>query len=114
MKKKTRRGLGNNRARNVSIYYVNINGLKSKLDSLGCTMETVAPDVIALCEIKTITLGYATSFFKAHGYDPPIIDKHSGLMIAAKPKFNMVNVTTTAHNNIISSSLTSKGTIKGS
>ena len=105
MKKKTRRGLGNNRARNVSIYYVNINGLKSKLDSLGCTMETVAPDVIALCEIKTITPGYATSFFKARGYDPPIIDKHSGLMIAAKPKFNMVNVTTTAHNNIISTSI---------
>ena len=104
MKKKTRRGLNNNKPKDVSLYYVNIRGLKSKIDSLGCIIGTVNPDVMAICEIKTITSGSAKSFFKSHGYEI-ILNKHSGLMIAAKYKLDMVNVTSTGHNNIISTSI---------
>ena len=44
------------------------------------------------------------TFFKSMGYDI-LLKKSSGLVIAAKFKFDMVNTTTTANDNILTGSL---------
>ena len=104
VKKKTRRGQKNKKFQSLTIYYVNIRGFKSKSDSMKNIIETLKPDIIVICEIKAVTSGTIRTFFKSLGYET-IVSKPSGMVIATKVKFDMVNVTTTTLSNIISTSI---------
>ena len=102
---KTRRGKKKKRLSNLSVYYVNIRGFKTKSLSLENIVHSLNhPDVIVLCEIKSISSPVIRSFFESMGYDI-ILKKSSGLVIAAKFKFVMVNTTSTANDNILTGSL---------
>ena len=98
---KTRRGCGRNKPLSLSIYYININGLKLKAESLEAIIASLDnPDVIVLCEIRTVTVSFIKLFFKSMGYDV-FPKKESGVAIAAKFKFNLICVTTSLHTNLL-------------
>ena len=98
---KTRRGLGKNKPLAFVIYYININGFKSKSDSLEAIIISLnKPDVIVLCEIRTVSAPMIRKYFKELGYDT-ILKKASGIIIAAKFKLNMICATKTVHDYII-------------
>ncbi len=61
------------------------------------------PDVIVLAEIKSVSPGFIRKFFKGLGYE--ILSTKSGICLAAKTKFKMVNVTVSMHPNIVSGAL---------
>ena len=103
-KKNSRRGLKRNYARSMSIYYVNIRGYKTKSDSLHQIIKCLNPDIVVLCEIKAITASTIRTHFKAMGYES-IVNKTSGMIIAAKFKCDMVNVTSTTLSRVISTSV---------
>ena len=86
------------------LYYVNINGFKSKSESIVNIIKTLNPEIIVICELKSVTSGSIRSFFKSHGYEV-IFSKSLGMVTASKNKMKMVNVTSTGHNNIISTSM---------
>ena len=88
----------------MSVYYVNINGYLSKSDSLHHIIKSLDPDIIILCEIRSVTANTIRTQFKALGYEP-FIGKASGMIVAAKFKFDMVNVTSTMSSRIISTSI---------
>ena len=50
-KKKTRRGK-KKKQKNLNIYYCNVNGFRSKQDSIKNIIEQVQPKIVALCETK--------------------------------------------------------------
>ncbi len=58
------------------------------------------PDVIVLAEIKSVSPGYLRIFFKDLCYE--ILITKSGMCLAAKIKFKMVDVTVSMHPNIVS------------
>ena len=62
------------------------------------------PDIVVLCEIKSVSSEFIRKYFKNLGYDI-LLKQAAGIVIAAKTKFNMVNVTKTLHDNILSSSV---------
>ena len=49
---KTRRGM-NKKAKEITIYYSNINGLKSKQERLRKVIDNLQPKIIILCETKS-------------------------------------------------------------
>ena len=88
----------------ISIYYINIRGFKSKSISLEAILVSLNPDVVVLCEIKTVSAPVIRKFFEDLGYDA-ILKKASGIVIAAKFKLLMVNVTKSVHNNVLAGSI---------
>ena len=74
------------------------------MDSLRNLIQMLQPDIITLCEIKSTTAGTIRSFFSNEGYEV-IPNSKSGLAVAAKSKHDMVNITHTDNNNIISASI---------
>ena len=83
------------------IYYINIRGFKSKSDSLEAIILSLnKPDVVVLCEIKTVSTCMIRSYFKQLGYDV-LLKKSSGIIIASKRKLNMICVTKSVHDGII-------------
>ena len=102
---KTKRAKKRKKALKLSVYYINIRGFQSKSISLeNIILSLNSPEVIVLCEIKSVSAPVIRRFFKSMGYDI-ILKKSSGLVIAAKFKFDMVNITTTANDNILTGSL---------
>ena len=98
---KTRRGRGKYKPVTFVIYYINIRGFISKSVSLEAIIISLnKPDVIVLCEIKTVSAPVIRKYFKQLGYDT-IVKKASGIIIAAKYKFNMICVTKSIHDNIL-------------
>ena len=98
---KTRRGRGKNKPVTFVIYYVNIRGFISKSESLEAIIISLnKPDVIVLCEIKTVSAPKIRKYFKQLGYDS-MVKTESGIIIAAKYKFNMICVTKSVHDNIL-------------
>ena len=107
---KTRRRKNKKINPKLSIYYINIRGFQSKAISLeNIILSLSSPEVIVLCEIKSVSSPVIRTFFKSMGYDI-ILKKSSGLVIAAKFKFDMVNTTTTGNDNILTGSLKVGGT----
>ena len=83
------------------IYYINIRGFKSKSDSLEAIILSLnKPDVVVLCEIKTVSASMIRTYFKKLGYDA-ILKKSSGIIIASKCKLNMICVTKSVHDSIL-------------
>ena len=84
--KKVRRGRKNNKQNNeISIYYNNINGMRSKKKSLGIIVKNIKPDVVCLCETKLGSLRTVKN--KMEGYR--VIGRcvkygQGGVLIAAK------------------------------
>ena len=85
----------------LSVYYTNINGFLCKMDSLRIIIENLSPDVLVICELKTKSVTVVKNFFEKLVYSAAVC-KESGIMIAAKKKHNLINVTASDHNNIIS------------
>ena len=81
----------------MSIYHVNINGFLSKIDSLGEIIDRTKPDIILLNEVKTSSSGRISTFSKKRGYDM-LICVSGGIVVAAKSRLKMVNVSTTSQN----------------
>ena len=109
IKRQTRRGKRNKHPI-LSLYYVNINGFKSKSLSLeNIILSLDKPDVVVLCEIKTVSPPVIKTFFEKMGYDV-ILKRSAGLLVAAKTKFDMVDTTSTSHENILTGSLKVGGT----
>ena len=50
VKKRRHRGYGKNK--NLSFYLNNVNGLSSRVDSVANILQTMKPDIVALCETK--------------------------------------------------------------
>ena len=73
-------------------------------DSLHNIVKSLDPDIIVLCEIRAVTANTIRTQFKALGYEP-FLNKASGMIVAAKFKFDMVNVTSTLSSRIISTSV---------
>ena len=83
------------------MYYININGFKVRADSLEAIILSLnKPDVVVLCEIRTVSSGTIRKYFEDLGYYN-ILKIESGVVIAAKFKLNMVNVTKSAHDNVL-------------
>ena len=70
------------------------------MDSLQVILDDVKPDIISLNEIKTSSSGKVGLFFKQKGYDP-LVRVSGGIVVAAKKKLRMINVTTTDSPNIL-------------
>ena len=84
----------------LCIYHVNMNGFKSKCDSLNGIIMSVKPDILCICEVKSATSTYLKNFFKEVNYE--VISGKKGLLVAAKPHLKLINVTTSSHPNILS------------
>ena len=91
----------------LSIYQSNINGLNSKADSLFNIINLLSPDILVICELKTKSVQNIQKQFKKINYSI-IIQKESGIMIAAKLKHKLINVTSCNHPNILTGQLTLK------
>ena len=68
----------------------------------------MSPDIIVLCEIKTLSTSAIRKFFKKLKY-ACLIQRESGILVAAKKKLSCVNVTTTSHPNVLSARVLYKG-----
>ena len=90
-----------NSTNKLSIFYSNINGLVSKTDSLAHILQSTSPDVVVICELKTKSVPSVKNFFDKLNYSA-IVCIESGIAIAAKKKYKIVNVTASGHSNIIS------------
>ena len=82
----------------------------SKLDSFTKIVHTLSPDVISLNELKHKNPGAIRTIFKKLGYKT-IIKKESGVLIATKTKYRLVDCTSTTHSNILVGRLTIKNTV---
>ena len=99
--KRTRRGKSSKVSElSLSIYYVNINGFSSKADSLKEILLSTSPDIFVLCELKKSNVSTLFKMCKKLNYEI-ISNKIGGLVIGVKSKLNLINVTSTTHNNII-------------
>ncbi len=101
--KPTRRGRGYSKKsiKELSLYFININGFKSKALSLKNILNDLdKPEIVVLCEIKSVSEGFIKKFFKSEGYDT-IINKSAGLLVAAKNNLDMVNVTSNDNNQSV-------------
>ena len=58
------------------------------------------PDIIILCEIRTVTASFIRAYFEKLGYDV-ILKIASGVVIAAKFKLNMIRATKSIHDSIL-------------
>ena len=83
---------------------MNINGFLTKSASFEDIVHAHSPDIVVLCEIKYVSAGAIRKFFENLGYDM-LIKKASGIVIASKNKWNIVNVTKSLHDNILAGSL---------
>ena len=62
-------------------------------------MSLNKPDVIVLCEVRSVSSEMIRKFFKNLGYDA--IRKKSGVVVAAKFKLNLICVTKSVHDNVL-------------
>ena len=85
----------------LSVYYTNINGFLCKMDSLTLIIQNLSPDVLVICELKTKSISVIRNYFEKLVYSTAVCEE-SGAMIAAKKKHKLINVTASAHSNIIS------------
>ena len=63
---KTRRG--NRKAKEISIYYNNVNGIRSKVDSFTDILGKLEPKIICVCETKIGTSKMIDKSLKEAGY----------------------------------------------
>ena len=103
---KTRRSRQTNKkpSNNLTILQSNVNSFMSKIDSIQNILETVSPEVVILSELKQKNSYVIQNFFRSLGYSvlPP---KKTGLLIAAKCKFKLVDTTCTTNENILTGRL---------
>ena len=85
----------------LCVYYTNINGFLCKMDSLSIIIDNISPDVLVISELKTKSISVVKNFFEKLVYSTAVCIE-SGVMIAAKKKHKLVNVTVSDHSNIIS------------
>ena len=91
----------------LSIYHLNINGFKSKSDSLKNIVAELKPDVLVLNEVKSVSSSMLRKYFNELGYEI-ILRKEGGMVIAARPHLKLMNVTTTSHPNILAGRIMTK------
>ena len=103
---KTKTKRGKKKARKLSIYYSNINGFRTKSDSLEGILDKLQPDLLCLCETKVGTSVTTNKYLQKLGYKG--ISRCSkagqgGLLIAGKLDSigNVVDVTSSPLLNII-------------
>ena len=85
-KKKRRRKTNENKLRQMTLYYVNIRGIKSKIESLQEIVEEKKPDIIALVETHL----EKEEQLKIEGYHIIRKDRNSeggGVMLAMKERY---------------------------
>ena len=99
-KGKTRRAARKPKISEISIYTININGFLSKIDSLDSIINNIEPDVITINETKTKNAGKIKDFFKERGYET-LIRPAGGIVVAARSKLKIINVTTSPNPSII-------------
>ena len=102
-KKKTRRSKLK-KPREITIYYCNINGLKTKQESIKQVVEQLAPKIILLCETKLPSVTMLKKNFPGYEVNGrPMKKGQSGLATMVKSQtFNSVlDVTSTGHKNIL-------------
>ena len=103
MKKATRRSR-RVKPKEITLFYSNVNGIKSKEESMKRIIENLGPKVVALCEtklpsgqaIKKMLPKYQVSF-------RPIKSGQSGIAIAVKGQTftSVLDVTSTSNKNIL-------------
>ena len=87
MKKKKKKKRGRKKARQMSLLYNNINGLRSKLDSLHQILDQLQPEIVCLCETKVGTSKTIDKYANTIGYkgiSRCSKDGQGGLVIAGK------------------------------
>ena len=94
-----------------TLYYVNINGFKSKVDSLNDIVDKLCPSIIASCETKVSSNNLILKMFSRRFN---VITRQTkggqgGLMIAVRKEMfaSMVDVTSTINKNILVARLNS-------
>ncbi len=88
-RKKIRRG--KKKAKDINIYYNNINGFKSKMSSLKVILEKEQPHVIALCETKLSK--------NSHGLLEETVDKKNYKIIPRYTKYGKEGMMVAIRNN---------------
>ena len=76
----------NNKQNNeISIYYNNINGMRSKKKSLGIIVKNIKPDVVCLCETKLGSLKTVKNKMESYKFIGRCVKYgQGGVLIAAK------------------------------
>ncbi len=101
-KKKTRRG--KNRTRDLTIFYNNVNGIRSKYVSVVNIVKKIQPVIFALCETKLGSTGKLKKSFPEYELITRITKPgKGGLLIAVRKHFffNCMDVTSSPDKNIV-------------
>ena len=102
-KQKTKRG--KKKKRNISLYYCNVNGVRTKYESLQNIINNqVNPDVFAICETKVNSHSKLKHFFPDYNLLTRVIKQgKGGLVIAVKKNLfpKVLDVTTSSNKNIL-------------
>ncbi|MGJ8556923.1 MAG: endonuclease/exonuclease/phosphatase family protein, partial [Sulfitobacter geojensis] len=53
----------------MKIATFNINGIKARIDALPAWLDTAAPDVVLLQEIKSVDAAFPAEVFEQRGYN---------------------------------------------
>ena len=81
----------------------------SKIDSLQNILDTVSPEVVVISETKQSNACFVQNFFDKNNYSA-LLQKESGILIAAKKKYKLVETTCTSHHNILTGRLVAHDT----
>ena len=103
VKKRTRRGK-NKKPQEITIFYSNINGLKSKQESVKQIIENLSPEIVLLCETKLPSDQIAKKTLPQYEVSGrPVKSGQSGLAIGVKKQTfsSVLDVTSTSHPNIL-------------
>ena len=103
LKKRTRRSK-TKKPKEITLFYSNVNGLKSKQESLKQIVANLSPKIIALCETKLPSENILKKLLPGYEINSkPTKSGQSGIAIAVKTQtFNSVlDVTSSTHNGII-------------
>ena len=113
-KKKKRTKRGQKKAREITLYYNNINGFRSKADSIKEILKKVEPDILALCETKVGNSTVVDNNIEEAGYKGitrNIKNGQGGLVIATRTSSmgRVKNVTTSPLKSILAGRLEIRG-----